>query len=258
MAVLCRYLEEMVAVRLTYLEPRDGFAWPNPPETNYVDTHVFAKLKQMSIPPSDLCTDAEFVRRAYLDAIGRLPTPAEAKAFLADTDGKKRDRLIDALVDRPSSRTSGRSSGRTCCGPTARRSRRRGPTACTTGSAASWQKGTPVDEVVRELLTASGNTYANPPANYYRIAKDPPALAETTAQLFLGVRMQCAKCHNHPFERWTQDDYYGLAAWFARTRLKPDPSLDGAKPTRKDRRRPRRSCSSPATARSSSRGRARR
>jgi hypothetical protein len=83
-AVLCRYLEELVAVRITYLEPREGFVWPNPPETNYVDTHTFAKLKQMSIAPSDLCTDHEFVRRAYLDCVGRMPTIAEAKAFLAD------------------------------------------------------------------------------------------------------------------------------------------------------------------------------
>ncbi len=100
-AILCRYLEELVAVRITYLEPRDGFAWPNPPETNFVDTHTFAKLKQMSIAPSGLSADYEFVRRAYLDCIGRMPTSDEAKAFLADKDAKKRDKLIDALVDTP-------------------------------------------------------------------------------------------------------------------------------------------------------------
>jgi hypothetical protein len=92
-----------------------------------------------------------------------------------------------------------------------------------------WLRNTPVDQVVRELLTATGNTFQNPPANYYRIAKDPTSLAETTAQLFLGVRMQCAKCHNHPFERWTQDDYYGMAAWFARVKTKAAPHV-GAKP----------------------------
>jgi hypothetical protein len=91
----------------------------------------------------------------------------------------------------------------------------------------AWLRGhfarnTPFDVVVRDILTSSGNTYANPPANYYRIAKDPQSLAETTAQLFLGVRMQCAKCHNHPFERWTQDDYYGMAAWFARMKQRPE------------------------------------
>jgi hypothetical protein len=90
-------------------------------------------------------------------------------------------------------------------------------------------KNTPMDKIVQEIITSNGNTYANPPANYYRIAKDPTSLAETTAQLFLGVRMQCAKCHNHPFERWSQDDYYGMAAWFARVKTKPEPTI-GTKP----------------------------
>ncbi len=84
--------------------------------------------------------------------------------------------------------------------------------------------------MVRELLTASGSTFANPPANYYRIARDPQNLAETTAQLFFGIRMQCAKCHNHPFERWTQDDYYSMAAFFARVRNKTDRMEPGANP----------------------------
>jgi hypothetical protein len=91
-------------------------------------------------------------------------------------------------------------------------------------------KNEPFDKVVKEILTASGNTYSYPPANYYRIAKDPQSLAESTAQLFLGVRMQCAKCHNHPFERWTQDDYYGLSAVFARVKTKPEPTLSAVKP----------------------------
>src|SRR5204863_7923139 len=85
-------------------------------------------------------------------------------------------------------------------------------------------KNTPFDEIVRELITANGSTFANPPANFYRIARDPTNLAETTAQLFFGIRMQCAKCHNHPFERWTQDDYYSMAAFFARVKQKKDPA----------------------------------
>src|SRR5206468_8940030 len=90
-------------------------------------------------------------------------------------------------------------------------------------------ENTPIDQMVRELLTAGGSTFSNPPANYYRIAKDPTSLAETTAQLFFGVRMQCAKCHNHPFERWTQDDYYSMAAFFVRVKQKKDPNFP-AKP----------------------------
>ena len=222
-AILCRYLEEMVAVRITYLEPVAGFTWPNPVEANYVDKHVYAKLKQMSIAPSGLCTDDEFLRRAYLDCVGRMPTGDEAKAFLTDTDAAKRDKLIDRLVDLPEF-----SDFWALKWADILRSNRK--TIQVKGSYAfqAWLRGklvqnTPMDAIVRELVTASGNTFTNPPANYYRIAKDPQSLAETTAQLFLGVRMQCAKCHNHPFERWTQDDYYGMAAWFARVKNKPEP-----------------------------------
>src|SRR5207253_3485623 len=88
----------------------------------------------------------------------------------------------------------------------------------------------PFDGMVREIITASGSTFANPPANYYRIARDPTNLAETTAQLFFGIRMQCAKCHNHPFERWTQDDYYSMAAFFARVKQRKDPIEPGLDP----------------------------
>lgn len=231
-AVLCRYLEEMVAVRITYLEPREGFVWPNPPEANFVDTHVFAKLKQMSIAPSGLCEDYEFVRRAYLDCIGRMPAPEEAKAFLADKGAKKRDKLIDTLVETPEFADFWALKW----ADVLRSSRKTIQVKGSYGMQA-WLRGhflanTPMDEVVREVITSNGDTYANPPANYYRIAKDPTALAETTAQLFLGVRMQCAKCHNHPFERWSQDDYYGMAAWFARVKTKPAPVV-GAKPAAK-------------------------
>jgi hypothetical protein len=220
---------EMNSVRITYLEPREGFVWPDPPTANYVDTHTFAKLKQMSIAPSELCEDYEFVRRAYLDCIGRMPTIVEAKAFLADTDANKRDKLIDALVEMP-----GFADFWALKWADVLRSSRK--TIQTKGSYAfqAWlrhrfQQDAPMDAIVRELITADGNTFTNPPANYYRIAKDPQSLAETTAQLFLGVRMQCAKCHNHPFERWSQDDYYGMAAWFARVKTKPEPVV-GARP----------------------------
>jgi Protein of unknown function (DUF1553)/Protein of unknown function (DUF1549) len=230
-AILCRYLEEMIAVRLMYLEPRADFKWPNIKEENLVDTHVFAKLKQMTILPSELSTDAEYVRRAYLDAIGRMPTTAEAKAFLNDKAADKRAKLVDHLLVQPEF-----ADFWTLKWADVLRSSRK--TIQLKGSHAfhEWLRGkisnnTPVDKLVQELLTANGNTFNNPPANYYRIAKDPLSLAESTAQLFMGVRMQCAKCHNHPFERWTQDDYYGFAAWFARVKQKPDPSNGAAKAT---------------------------
>jgi hypothetical protein len=226
-AVLCRYLEELYTVHLTYLEPRKGFAWPNPPEANYVDKFVFAKLKMLSLPPSDLCTDAEFVRRAYLDVCGVLPTADEVRAFLADARPDKRARLVDALLERPEY-----ADFWTLKWSDVLRNNRKAVQVKGVHVFHHWLRGhlernTPFDQVVRELLTASGSTFANPPANYYRIARDPQNLAETTAQLFFGIRMQCAKCHNHPFERWTQDDYYSMAAFFARVKQKKDPAEPG-------------------------------
>ena len=224
-AILCRYLMEMVAVRLTYLEPREGFAWPNPPEANFVDKYTFAKLKQMTIAPSDLCTDYEFVRRAYLDCIGRMPTTAEARTYLADKDAKKRDKLVDALVEMPEFADFWALKWADVLRSSRKTIQVKGSYGFQAWLRGHFLKDTPMDEIVRELISSNGNTYTNPPANYYRIAKDPQSLAETTAQLFLGVRMQCAKCHNHPFERWSQDDYYGMAAWFARVKTKPEPVL---------------------------------
>jgi hypothetical protein len=228
-AVLCRYLEELVSVRLMYLEPREGFKWPNPPETNYVDTHTFAKLKLMTIAPSEVCTDYEFVRRAYLDCVGRMPTIAESKAFLDDKDTKKRDKLIDVLVEMPEFADFWALKWADILRSSRKTIQIKGSYGMQAWLRGHFQKNTAWDKVVQELITANGNTYSNPPANYYRIAKDPTSLAETTAQLFLGVRMQCAKCHNHPFERWSQDDYYGMAAWFAQVKTKPEPVV-GTRP----------------------------
>jgi hypothetical protein len=222
-AILCRYLDEMIAVRLTYLQPKPGFKWAALPENNYVDKHVFAKLKMLSIQPSDLCTDQEFLRRAYMDACGVLPTAEEARAFLDSKDPQKRARLIDELLDRPEF-----ADFWTLKWSDVLRSSRKSIQVKGTHVFQKWmrthiEKNTPVDVFVRELLTANGNTFASPAANFYRIARDPTSLAETTAQLFFGIRMQCAKCHNHPFERWTQDDYYSMAAFFARVKQRKDP-----------------------------------
>jgi hypothetical protein len=229
-AILCRYLMELQTVRLTFLEQRKGFVWPNPPENNYVDKYVFAKLKMLSIPPSDLCGDQEFVRRAFLDLCGVLPSPAEVQTFLASSDPHKRARLVDTLLGRPEY-----ADFWTLKWSDVLRNSRKTVQLKGTHVFQRWlhdhlARTTPFDEVVRELLTASGSTFANPPANYYRIARDPQNLAETTAQLFFGIRMQCAKCHNHPFERWTQDDYYSMAAFFARVKQKKDRLEPGPTP----------------------------
>ena len=220
-AILARYLEEMVSVRLTYLEPKPDFKWPNPPAANYVDEHVFRKLQLMQIAPSELCTDTEFLRRATLDTIGRLPTLQEAKDFAASTSTKKRAELIDRLVVAPEFADFWALKWADVLRSSRKTIQLKGSAGMQQWLRQRFRDNEPFDKIVRELLTASGNTYSEPAANYYRIAKDPTGLAESTAQLFLGARMQCAKCHNHPFERWSQDDYYGLAAVFARVKVKP-------------------------------------
>jgi hypothetical protein len=221
---------ELQTVRLTYLEPRKGFAWTNPPESNYVDKHVFAKLKMLSIPPSDLCSDDEYIRRVYLDLCGVLPTADEVRKFLSDRSPGKRAALVDALLERPEY-----ADFWTMKWSDVLRSSRKTIQVKGTHVFQKWLrnhfvKDSGFDVVVREMLTANGSTYAHPAASYYRIARDAQNLAETTAQLFFGIRMQCCKCHNHPFERWTQDDYYSMAAWFARVRQKKDARAPGPAP----------------------------
>ena len=234
-AILCRYLEELVPVRLTFLEPKPGFKWSDPPENNYIDTHVFAKLKMLNIQPSDLCTDQEFIRRAFMDVCGVLPTPAEVKAFLDSKDADKRSKmLIDQLLERPEYADHCTIKWSDVFRSSRKSIQLKGAHVFHTWLRTHIDKNDGFDRIISELITSSGSTFSNPAANYYRIARDPTSLAETTAQVFFGIRMQCAKCHNHPFERWTQDDYYSMSAWFARVKQRPDPLEHGATPKAKD------------------------
>jgi hypothetical protein len=226
-AILCRYLDELVPVRITFLEPKDGFKWSNPPESNYVDKHILAKLKMLSIQPSDICTDQEFVRRAYMDLCGILPSAQEVKTFLDSKERDKRARLINALLERPEYADLWTLKWSDVFRSTRKTIELKGTFVFQKWLHSHIAKNTPLDTIIHDMITARGSTFANPAANYYRIARDPSNLAETTAQLFLGIRMQCAKCHNHPFERWTQDDYYSLAAFFARVKQRRDPVEPG-------------------------------
>lgn len=219
-AVLCRYLHQIDNAKLSYIQEVPGFAWNDPPAQNYVDEHVFAKLRELQILPSDLCTDEEFVRRVRLDVTGLLPTAAEARAFLSDTDPAKRAKLIDRLLETPEYADFWAMKWADVLRNTRKQVAYRGAHNYRRFLAETFAQNRPFDQFVGELITSSGDTMMNPAANYYRVSRDPLECAETTAQLFLGVRMQCAKCHNHPFERWTQDDYYGFAAFFARVKQK--------------------------------------
>ena len=220
-AVSVRFLEDVETVGFTFVRDIEGFVWQAPPVSNFIDTLVQAKLRQLQFLPSEPATDEEFVRRVYLDVIGLLPTLAETRRFLGDVAKDKRARLIDELLARPEfPRFWALKWGDWL---------RLNPTALGAGGVHKFHRwlvrafevNQPYDQFVRELLLADGSTLENPAANYYRTAATGSDATETTAQIFLGVRIQCARCHNHPFERWTQDNYYGMNAVFERLQRQP-------------------------------------
>ncbi len=219
-AILVRYLEHMATSRLTLLEETEGFEWPHPPAHNYVDELVFAKLRQLQIPPSVLCRDDEFLRRIYLDVLGVLPTAEEARQFLADEDSDKRNRVIDRVLERPEYASLWAMRWGDLLRLNEKEMGPRGVPKFHRWLEAAFRDNMPYDEFAGTLLVSEGDVSQNPSANYYRALSDANECAETTAQVFLGIRIQCAKCHNHPFERWTQDNYYGIGAFFNRVRRK--------------------------------------
>ena len=225
-AVIAHYQSLVANVRLTHLVEVPGFRVADVPSDSLIDRAVFAKLNRMRIAPSEVCTDGEFIRRVFLDAAGILPAPAEVEAFGADETAGKRAKLVDRLLTRPEFHDFWTLKFADILRANARLIQSKGTYVFTRWIKSQLEQNTPMDRFVRALLTADGSTFKNPAANYYRISRDPESSVETTAQLFLGVRIQCAKCHNHPFERWTQDDYYGFAAFFARVRQKQGPLPD--------------------------------
>ena len=193
-----------------------------PKSNNFIDDHVFANLSQIGIPASDVCDDSTFLRRVTLDIAGRLPTADESREFLADTSSQKRSVWIDRLLKSPSYADYFANKW------TALLKNRRDDASDITSNFAfhAWVRDSlltnvPYDQMVRELLAATGTVIANPAVAWYKRVKEPKQQMEDVAQLFLGVRMQCAQCHHHPFERWSQDDYYGLSAFFTRVGRKP-------------------------------------
>ncbi len=225
--VSAEYMGLMTPAVILFRDPNPNFRWPNPPVWNYVDEHVFAKLKVLQIEPAALCTDEEFSRRAYLDAVGRLPTPDEVRAFLADKNPTKRAKLIDALLARPEFADWWALKWSDRLGVNQRFVGKIGAVKYHQWVRGAMAANVPEDKFSRTILTAAGANYANPPAGFFRRLRNPELRAEEVAQLFMGARMQCAKCHNHPGENWTQDDYYGVAAFFARVQYRDGPFFVG-------------------------------
>ena len=217
-AILARFLGQVSAAFVTIPRASEIEDYPEFPASNFIDTFVGAKLKKLNVVPSALSSDEEFIRRVYLDTVAKLPTPNELQAFVENRDANKRAALIDELLERPEFvdlRTL-RLGDMLRCHP-----RLLGGAGLDRRSATlfhEWiqdnvEKNTPYDQFVREIITARGSTYQVGPANYYRIEAAPDGRAETTAQAFLGLRLTCARCHKHPFDRWTTDDYWNFAAF---------------------------------------------
>ncbi|HEY7117615.1 MAG TPA: DUF1549 and DUF1553 domain-containing protein, partial [Tepidisphaeraceae bacterium] len=184
------------------------------------DDQVFAKLRTMRMNPSPECGDSEFVRRAYLDVLGILPTADEARVFVNDASPDKRARLIDRLLERPEYADHWALKWSDLLRNEERALDRKGVGNFYHWIRDSFARNKPLDQFARELLGARGSTYTQPATNYYRAIREPVMRGEATAELFLGVRLKCAQCHNHPFDRWTQDDYYDWADVFARVDYK--------------------------------------
>jgi len=218
--VLVRYLNQQEPVRLAFVPARPGFKWTKPPANNYIDEQIFAKLKLLRINPSALSSEATFLRRAYLDLLGILPTADEAKEFLRDTSRSKRARLIDDLLIRSEHADFWTLKWADLLQVEAHSLDNKGVQNFHHWIRQSVTENMPLDQFAREILVARGSTYRNPAANYFRPNRNPVSRARAAAQVFLGTRLQCAECHNHPHERWTQDDYYDWAAVFSRVSYK--------------------------------------
>ncbi len=229
--VMARYEGSYAAATLVVMGDRSGYKWKTTPEYNFLDTLVYEKQRLVKIMPSDVCTDAEFIRRITLDLTGLTPEPAQVRAFLADTrDTKlKRDELVDKLVGSPDFVEHWTNKWADLLQVNRKFLGDKGATAFRGYIHDAVEKNKPYDKFAHDIITASGSNLDNPAASYFKVLREPDAVMENTTQLFLAVRFNCNKCHDHPFERWTQDQYYSLAAYFAQVSRAEDPRYKGQK-----------------------------
>ncbi len=218
-AVTVTFMGQVAAVTVTI--PYEPAGRPdNFTPHNYIDELALAEWKTLGLRPAELCDDTTFIRRAFIDLIGTLPTAVEVQSFVASTDDGKRAKLIDDLLEREEYVDHWSHKWADLL-----RVHRR-----YVGDKGMWsfwgwvrrivRENWPVDRIARELVTARGSLFTNGATAYYFVDTKPEDLAETTSQLFLGVRLQCARCHHHPYEVWSEQDYYGLAGFFTRLELK--------------------------------------
>jgi hypothetical protein len=222
-AILVRYEGAYAVNQVTVLGDRAGFQWEETEEFNQVDKLVNAKLKKVKTLPAGLCTDAEFLRRVSIDLTGLPPTAEQARAFLADPrpSREKRGAKIDELLESAEYVDHWTLKWSDLLLANRKFITEKGVWAYRNWIRSAIASNKPYNQWVTELLTANGSTFQNPAANYYRISREPSAVMENFTQVFLGTRFSCNKCHDHPFERWTQGQYYQLSAYFASVGRKP-------------------------------------
>lgn len=214
--IIVRYLNKQQPVTYRFVAARPNFKWEPQYQTNFVDREVFTKLESLKMNPSPVVNDETFLRRLSLDLLGLPPSEAELAEFLANADPSKRDLWVDKLMARPEFADFWTLKWADALRVEARTMDQKGMQLFHQWIRKAVAENRPVNEFVRDILIAQGSTYDVPEANFYRAIRTAESRAQAIAQVFLGTRLQCAQCHNHPFDRWTQDDYFEWAAVFSR------------------------------------------
>ncbi len=220
-AILVRYQGIVTVCRVAL--PRSNSGFVRPAERGLIDKLVWDKLQRLGIQPSPLVDDAGFLRRVYLDTIGTLPTADEAQRFLLDPSADKRARLIDDLLSRPEYADYWTMKWSDLLRADKIRITPQGTVGMSRWLHRQFERNRPYDQMVREVLTAQGPVQSESPAGFYKSLEKPEVASRSFSQLFLGVRIECAQCHHHPSERWSQDDYAGLVGFFTGVSMKPLP-----------------------------------
>ena len=222
-AIMASYANCVDTFRAIVPRPDVIANYPPFPESNFIDRHVIAKLKKLNIAPSELCDDSTYLRRVYLDVIGTLPTAEEARRFLADKRANKRELLVDELLERPEFADYWALKWADTLRVDRQILGQKRAYAYYRWIRESIAVNKPFDRFARELLTAEGPLEETGPANFYKVVTKPGETASTLSQVLLGVRIACAECHHHPYDRWSQTDYFGMTAFFTPVSLRPSP-----------------------------------
>ena len=220
--IVVRYMGQVARARITVPTDRqfNDAVYAGLPRNNFIDDLAYARFQKLGLLPSEACSDSEFIRRAFIDVIGLLPEPGEVRRFLADESPDKRSDLIDRLLDDPAYADTWANRWGDLFRPNIARVGLKSAYTIDNWIRECFAANKPYDQMVREILTAKGSTHRVGPAVIYRTRREPATLTTLFSQVFLGVRMECARCHHHPNERWSQRDFYQFAAFFAETKRK--------------------------------------